>query len=53
MDVKDIIKRYGAKLEKESGEEFESNYTRAYSKFKEEVVPTLSLYERMCSIVRG
>lgn len=51
MDVKDVLRKYEAKLEKEIGEagmEEESSYSREYVKFKEEVVPTLGFYEKLC-----
>ena len=51
MDVKDILRKYEAKLEKEISKteiETESSYSREYTKFKEEVVPTLNSYEKLC-----
>ncbi len=51
MDEKDILRKYEARLEKEMGEaeiEAESSYSREYTKFKEEVVPTLGFYEKLC-----
>jgi len=46
-DVKEIIDKYSSKLEKEIGsEKIESNYSQDYLKFKEELSPELSTYEK-------
>ncbi len=46
--VEDILKKYGSKLEKEIEIKEESSYSREYSKFKQELAPSLSSFERMC-----
>lgn len=50
VDVKDILRRHGARIEGQvktdsiSG----SNWSQSYQKFKEEMAPDLSRYERWC-----
>ncbi|MCK5149772.1 hypothetical protein KAJ87_02510 [Candidatus Pacearchaeota archaeon] len=48
-DVSDILRKYSSKIEgqiKTSGKNV--NYSKAYVKFKEEMVPTLNRYEKLC-----
>lgn len=52
-DVKDILKKYGAKIEGKigsasSGISEKGEYTGAYTKFKQEMAPELSRYEKWC-----
>ncbi|MDP2672785.1 MAG: hypothetical protein Q8O84_03155 [Nanoarchaeota archaeon] len=49
-DVKDILKKYGAKIEGKVGSEpvTTGGYTSAYASFKQEMAPELSKYEKWC-----
>lgn len=49
--VKDILKRYEAKIESEMKEEGPSDYSVEYGKFREETLAQLSGYERACKSV--
>lgn len=47
--VEDILKKHGARIESQIGEEiFKSDYSKEYATFKEEMAPDLSRYERWC-----
>ncbi len=50
-DVKDILEKYGAKIEGKinSSASEAKNYTSAYSHFKKEISPELSKYEKWCN----
>src|SRR3989344_7681890 len=49
-DVKDILRKYGSKIEGQiqSIDTGKSGYSREYIRFKEEMVPHLSRYEKWC-----
>ncbi|MBI2004180.1 hypothetical protein HYS72_01820 [Candidatus Pacearchaeota archaeon] len=49
-DVKDILRKYGAKIEGKVGSEpaVAGGYTSAYASFKQEMAPELSKYEKWC-----
>jgi hypothetical protein len=48
-DVKDIIKKYSSKMEGQMGSSKKTaDYSREYSKFKQEMTPELTRYERWC-----
>lgn len=49
-DVKEILSRYGAKIENQLGNYHvaDSSYSEVYVKFKEELAPDLNRYERWC-----
>jgi len=47
-EVKDILKKFESKIERELREEAPSDYSREYSRFREETLSTLSFYERSC-----
>jgi len=52
MNVDEIFKKYGKKIEKEMKTEtggFEVNSSREYALFKKEMAPELSKYERWCN----
>ena len=52
-DVRDILRKYGGRIERQistSGIE-DVNYSKAYVKFKQEMAPETSRYERLCSSV--
>lgn len=60
-DVKDILREYGAKLDSQinttsSGAAGTGSYSQEYTKFKEEMAPDITRYERWCrslgSVVR-
>ena len=47
VKVDDILKKYGSQLERSAGsEKLESGYSKEYLKFKEEISPGLSNYEK-------
>jgi len=46
-DVKDIMRKYEAKLEKEIKAPFAADISKEYLKFKEEIAPQLGVYERL------
>ena len=51
MSVDDIMKKYGSKIEKNiqtSPNPANQNYSREYVKFKQEMIPEISKYERWC-----
>ena len=48
VDVEDILKKYGAKIESQVDVSQKSDYSNAYLKFKEELSPELSGYEKAC-----
>jgi len=53
QNVKDILEKYGAKIEGQIGSSHpkplgEAGYTKAYSSFKGEMAPELSKYEKWC-----
>lgn len=49
MAVEDIMRRYESQLGQTGREiETESNYSREYEKFRQEVVSELSFYEKLC-----
>lgn len=50
-NVKDILKRYEAKIESEIHEESQTDYSGEYSKFREETLAPLNGYERACKSV--
>jgi len=50
-NVKDILKRYEAKIESEIREEEPSDYSQEYSRFREETLAPLSGYERACKSI--
>ena len=48
-NVDDILKKYGAKIEGQIQTDIENtNYSRAYSKFKGEMAPEFTRYEKWC-----
>ena len=50
-DVKDILRKYGAKIEGKVGPasaNLAGGYTSAYASFKQEMAPELSKYEKWC-----
>lgn len=49
-DVNDILKSAGAKIEKQIGRAdiSKTDFSREYTKFKEEMAPELTRYERLC-----
>ncbi len=49
-DVKDILRKYGAKIEGKVNSEplAKGGYTSAYASFKQEMAPELSKYEKWC-----
>lgn len=50
-DVKDILRKYGRKIENRinnSNIDINGSYSREYLKFKEEMAPELTRYERWC-----
>ena len=48
-DVKDILKKYSSKVEGQMGlPKKTANYSREYAKFKQEMTPELTRYERWC-----
>jgi len=49
-DVKDILRKYGAKIEGKVGSTpvTTGGYTSAYASFKQEMAPELSKYEKWC-----
>jgi len=46
-DVKEILKKYGSKLEKEITSPYVGDVSREYQKFKEELKPEQNLYEKL------
>ena len=51
LNVNDILKKYGRKIENQintSNANLGINYSREYIKFKEEMAPELTRYERWC-----
>ncbi|MBS3090688.1 hypothetical protein J4433_02870 [Candidatus Pacearchaeota archaeon] len=46
--VDDILKKYGSKIESEILTEKNLEYSREYKQFKEEAMPTLTRFERLC-----
>jgi hypothetical protein len=50
VDVKDILRKHGAKIEGQikTDSVSSSNWSQSYIKFKEEMAPDLSRYERWC-----
>ena len=50
MSVDDIMKKYGSKIEKniQTANPESQNYSREYIKFKQEMVPEITRYERWC-----
>ena len=49
VDVDDILKKYGSKIEGQmGGASPKGDYSNAYLKFKEELSPELSGYEKAC-----
>jgi len=51
MDVKDVLAKYGSKIESQMGDEADmaSSYSREYENFRNEMSPEFSRYERWCS----
>jgi len=51
--VKDIFKKYGAKIEGQinSSSEKPGNYSQEYVRFKSELAPELSRYEKLCQSI--
>ncbi|MCK5043891.1 hypothetical protein KAR52_02730 [Candidatus Pacearchaeota archaeon] len=48
-DVKDILKKYSSKIEGQVGSAKKTvSYSREYAKFKQEMTPELTRYERWC-----
>ena len=47
-DIGEVIKKFEAKLEGQLGRTETSNYSTEYLKFKQEVTPNLTTYERLC-----
>ncbi len=49
-DVDKILKKYGSKIEGKinSSNVGDKNYSRSYVKFKEEMAPELTKYEKWC-----
>ncbi|GIU68520.1 MAG: hypothetical protein KatS3mg001_370 [Candidatus Pacearchaeota archaeon] len=51
-DIKEILEKYGKKIEErvltETKTDFESNYSQEYLTFKKEMSPEISRYERLC-----
>src|SRR3989344_6160892 len=48
LSVDEIMKKYGSKIESKIGASGETGYSREYVKFKEEMVPQITRYERLC-----
>ena len=48
VDVDEILKKYGSKIESQVDVSQKSDYSSAYMKFKEELSPELSGYEKAC-----
>ncbi|GAG27769.1 unnamed protein product, partial [marine sediment metagenome] len=49
-DIRDILKKYGEKIEEEIGEDSVETFSREYIKFKEEQDSgKLSFYEKACN----
>lgn len=49
MDVKDVLKRHSARIEREiKSSSGEASYSKEYIKFKDEMAPELSRYENLC-----
>ena len=50
MSVDDILKKYGSKIEGniQTSNPIKQNYSREYVKFKQEMVPEITRYERWC-----
>ena len=51
FDVDDILKKYATKIEKEIETEKNVSYSKEYMQFKQEVMPSLSRFERLCKNV--
>ncbi|MFH0831941.1 MAG: hypothetical protein V1886_03720 [archaeon] len=51
--VDDILKKYGSKIESEIMSEVNVEYSKEYKQFKEESMPNLSRFERLCKNVGG
>ena len=47
VDVKELLKKYESKLEKEITAPYTSDISREYLKFKEEIKPELNTYEKL------
>jgi len=47
-DIGAVIKKFEAKLEGQLGRTETSNYSNEYLKFKQEVIPNLTIYEKLC-----
>jgi len=45
--VNEVLKKYGGQIEKAMSSETSSKYSKEYLQFKKEIVPVLSLYERL------
>lgn len=52
-DVEEILKKYRTKLELEVSSGERKSSSKEYSKFKEEIIPKLSFYERWCKNLGG
>ena len=49
MEVDEIFQKYGKKLEKEVNMEVDvSGFSKEYIQFKEDMMPQLSRYEKLC-----
>lgn len=46
--TEEILKKYGAKIEKEMGKAPEQNFSKSYRDFKSAMTPSFSRYERWC-----
>lgn len=47
-DIKDILRKYESKLEGEIKTEPSGDWSKEFKKFREEALPNLSIYERLC-----
>jgi hypothetical protein len=48
IDTRDILRKYAAKIESEISTEKSTSYSKEYNEFKEEVMPQLTRFERLC-----
>ena len=47
-DIDEILKKYGGKIEKEIATEKTIEFSKEYKQFKEEAMPNLTRFERLC-----
>ena len=52
-DVDEILKKYGSKIEQEIKTERNVEYSKEFKQFKEEAMPNLTRFERLCKTSQG